>query len=86
MSGAGTDISHADDITQIVFHPGHSRAMLCTSTVQEVTRINTSEREWSMKPNKAKLTVVPITSVALVPLRVKGDVVHHQGGGTLLGL
>lgn len=85
-SGAGVNVLYADDVSQVVFHPGRSSMMLNARTSREIARINSFEEEWRIKTNMAKFTVVPIATKTPAPLLVDGDDVGFRPRGSLLGL
>ena len=85
-SNAGINVQYADDVTQVVFHPGRSKAMLSARTSREVERISAFEREWRIRTNVAKFTVIPLATQDPEPLLVEGDAVDYNASGNLLGL
>lgn len=85
-SEAGINLLYADDVSQIIFHPGRSSLMTNARTAREIARINAFEREWRIRTNLAKFKVVPLTTKTPAPLLVDGDDVEFSPRGTLLGL
>uniref|UniRef100_A0A0P4W158 Reverse transcriptase domain-containing protein n=1 Tax=Scylla olivacea TaxID=85551 RepID=A0A0P4W158_SCYOL len=85
-SAAGTNILYADDVSQVVFHPGRSGAMLNARTEREITRVNDFEKRWKIKTNLAKFTVIPMAAHRPVPLHVQGVPVAFKRQGSILGL
>ncbi|KAG0727852.1 RNA-directed DNA polymerase from mobile element jockey [Chionoecetes opilio] len=85
-SVAGMNVLYADDVSQVVFHPGRSSAMLNARTEREVARISAFEEEWRIKTNLAKFSVIPMATQNPPPLMVDGRVVDFQASGTVLGL
>ena len=45
VSDAGINVLYADDVSQVVFHPGRSSRMTNVRTGREITRINNFEKE-----------------------------------------
>ncbi|KAG0729416.1 hypothetical protein GWK47_000313 [Chionoecetes opilio] len=80
------NVLYADDVSQVVFHPGRSSAMLNARTEREVARISAFEEEWRIKTNLAKFSVIPMATQNPPPLMVDGRVVDFQASGTVLGL
>ncbi len=85
-SAAGTNILYADDVSQVVFHPGRSGARLNARTEREITRVNDFEKRWKIKTNLAKFTVIPMSAHRPVPLHVQGVPVAFKRQGSILGL
>ncbi|KAG0711334.1 RNA-directed DNA polymerase from mobile element jockey [Chionoecetes opilio] len=85
-SVAGMNVLYADDVSQVVFHPGRYSAMLNARTEREVARISAFEEEWRIKTNLAKFSVIPMATQNPPPLMVDGRVVDFQASGTVLGL
>lgn len=85
-SAAGINVQYADDVSQVIFHPGRSGRMLSARTEREITRVSAYEREWRIKTNLNKFTVIPTATRNPSPLFVGGDPVDYQRHGSLLGL
>lgn len=83
---SGINVQYADDISQVVYHPGRSRNMANARTEREIQRINTYEEEWRIQTNQAKFTVIPLATRNPSLLTVNGDVVDQQQHGKILGL
>ena len=86
VSLAGLNIQYADDITQVVHHPGRSRAMLNARTGREIARINTYEADWRIRTNLTKFAVIPLATLHPEPLLVDDEPVDLRSHGTMLGL
>uniref|UniRef100_A0A0P4W6I4 Uncharacterized protein n=1 Tax=Scylla olivacea TaxID=85551 RepID=A0A0P4W6I4_SCYOL len=85
-SAAGENILYADDVTQVVFHPGRLGRMLNARTGREIARVSTFEETWHIRTNLAKFTVIPISSRNPPPLIVEEGPVEFKAQGSLLGL
>lgn len=83
---SGINIQYADDISQVVYHPGPSKDMANARTEREILRINTFEDRWKINTNLAKFTVVPLATRNPSLLTVNDEVVDQQQHGTFLGL
>ena len=44
VSDAGINVLYANDVSQVVYHPGHSSSMMSARTGREIARINTFKR------------------------------------------
>ena len=86
VSDAGINVLYADDVSQIVFHPGRSSRMTNARTSREIARINNFEKEWKIRTNLAKFSVIPLATRTPAPLIVEGDDVGLSMRGSLLGL
>ncbi|XP_063850376.1 uncharacterized protein LOC135094309 [Scylla paramamosain] len=86
VSDAGINVLYADDVSQVVFHPGRSSRMLNARTGREIARINAFEREWRIRTNMAKFTVITLATKTPTPLLVDGDDVGFRPRGSTLGL
>ena len=86
VSDAGINLLYADDVSQVVFHPGRSSGMANARTSREVARINAFEKEWRIRTNLAKFKVIPLATRTPAPLVVDGDDVEFSPRGSLLGL
>ncbi|KAG0724360.1 hypothetical protein GWK47_005185 [Chionoecetes opilio] len=58
-SNAGINVLYADDVSQVVFHPGRSSAMLNARTSREIARVSTYEEEWKIQTNVNKFKPTP---------------------------
>ena len=85
-SAAGLNVQYADDITQLIFHPGRSSRLLNARTGREIARVNAFEEEWRIKTNIAKFAVVPLATKNPTPLLVDEDIVDFSPRGRFLGL
>jgi len=85
-SGAGINVSYADDVTQVVFHPGRSSRMTNARTKREIARVSTYESEWHINTNKTKFAVLPMATERPAPLLVDGEPLQFHHNGTMLGL
>ena len=85
-SRAGLNVQYADDVSQVVFHPGRSSHMLNIRTGREIHRVNTYEAEWKIQTNMAKFTAIPIVTRNPAPLLVEDELVDFRPRGSLLGL
>ena len=56
-----TDIMFADDITQVIEYPHHSRRFLARRTEREAERINEFEKKWKIKTNRNKFKLLSIS-------------------------
>lgn len=83
---AGINVQYADDVTQLVFHPGRSSRMLNSRTGREIARVNAFEEEWRIRTNLNKFAVVPLATRNPAPLLVNEDPVDFSPRGRLLGL
>ena len=86
VSDAGINVLYADDVSQVVFHPGRSSLMANARTAREIARINNFEKEWKIRTNLAKFSVIPLATRNPAPLTVEGDDVGLSVRGSLLGL
>ena len=55
-------------------------------TGREIARINNFEKEWKIRTNLAKFSVIPLATRTPAPLIVEGDDVGLSMRGSLLGL
>ena len=83
---AGINVQYADDVSQIVFHPGRSRLMLNARTGREISRVSSFEAEWRIRTNMFKFTVIAPATKHPAPLLVDDEVVDFRPNGSLLGL
>ena len=83
-STTGLNIQYAN-VSQVIFHPGRSSAMLNARTGQEVERINTFEK-WRICSNMIKFTVIPMATRNPTLLLVDDELVDFSNRGSLLGL
>ena len=82
----GTQISYADDVTQIVNYEGQSKIMLNSITKREIERINSYERNWKIKTSINKFTIIRLGAMTNDPLLIDEDVYYTQNKGKMLGL
>ena len=85
-STAGLNVQYADDVSQVVFHPGRSSAMLNARTGREVERVNAFEEKWRIRTNMTKFTAIPLSTRNPTPLLVNEELVDFSNRGSLLGL
>ena len=82
----GTQINYADDVTQIVNYEGPSKGMLNNITQREIEKVNQFERNWKIKTNINKFTIIRLGAKTNDPLIIDEDVYHTQNTGKMLGL
>ena len=82
----GLNIQYADDVSQLVVHPGRSKTILNARTSRDIARVNAHEARWRIKTSIEKFTVVPVATHTPAPLIVDDDVVEMGHRGRLLGL
>ena len=82
----GTQITYADDVTQIVNYEGKSRRMLINSTQREIEKVNKFERNWKIKTNINKFTIIRLGGIQEDSLIIDDDIYNSQASGKILGL
>ena len=85
-SNAGINVQYADDVSQIVFHPGRSKLILNARTGREITRVSSFEAEWRIRTNMMKFCVIAPATKHPEPLLANDEVINFRPNGTLLGL
>ena len=83
---AGVNVQYADDVSQIVFHPGRSKQLLNARTGREIARVSSFEAKWRIRPNMAKLTVLAPATRNPAQLIADDDPIGFRPIGSLLGL
>ncbi|MPC21935.1 hypothetical protein E2C01_014940 [Portunus trituberculatus] len=80
--------SRTTQLLRIHFHALQDRAMLRENarSSREVAQVNAFEKEWRIRTNMAKITVVPFATKIPAPLLVDGDDVGFSSRGSLMGL
>ena len=58
--------------------------MTNAQTGREIVRNNTFEKEWKIRTNLAKFSVIPLATMTLVPLIVEGDDVGFSMRGSYI--
>ena len=85
-SNAGIKVQFADNVTQVVYHPGRSSMMLNARTGREIARVNEYETSWRIETNLGKFSVLPLATLNPAPLLVEDEVVDFRPNGSVLGL
>ena len=58
-----TDIMFADDVTQVIEYPHHSKRFLARKMEREVERVNKYERKWKIKTKEISFNCCPYPSL-----------------------
>ena len=77
---------YADDITQIITHPGKARMFMSRKTEREIEKINNYETKWKIKTNTTKFKIVPLAIIKKQPITMDGNIIPYSKEGNLLGL
>ena len=85
-SDAGVNVQYADDVSQIIFHPGRSKQFLNTRTGREIDRVSSFEAKWRIRTNMAKFTVIAPATRNPAQLLANDDPIDFRPSGSLLGL
>ncbi len=80
----GLNVQYADDVSQVLFHPGRSRAMLNARTGRDIARVNSYEKRWKIKTNVGKFTVIPTSTLRPATLLVEDEEVEFKQRGASL--
>ena len=81
-----TDVSFADDNTQIVVYPGRGREALAIRTAREIQRINNFEKQWKIKTNLNKFQLLSISAKRPNDVIVDGTLIPFNREAKILGL
>ena len=81
-----TDVSFADDITQIIIYPGRGKEALARRTVTEINRINQFEKTWKIRTNKNKFQLLSISALQPNDVVVDGNLIPFKSKVKVLGL
>ena len=80
-----TDILFADDVTQVIEYPHHSKRFLARKTEREVERINKFERKWKIKTNRNKFQLLSISKLKPAEVRRQNRIVNSSDHISMLG-
>ena len=78
-------IIYADDITQVIAHPGSER-MLAALTKNAIVNINNFEHKWKIKTNINKFQIIPILRRKTNKIKIDKTIFDMHGEGKVLGL
>lgn len=85
-SGENLNLIYADDITQIIRYRGPSEKMLALQTMREIEKVNSYEKQWKIKTNRAKFQIIPILRTKTEPIIINNDNYEYDKEGKALGL
>ena len=80
-----TNILFADDVTQVIEYPHHSKRFLARKTEREVERINKFERKWKIKTNRNKFQLLSISKLKPAEVRRQNWIVNFSDHINMLG-
>lgn len=80
------NLTYADDVTQIIKYPGHSKQMAQRITSREVESQNKFERKWHIKTNLTKFTIIRMGAKIQDQLIIEEDLYETGTQGKILGL
>lgn len=80
------DICFADDITQIIIYPGHSRQRLARKTERAIQRVSDFEHRWKIRTNQNKFRLISISSREPHEVSMNGEPLQFDRNATVLGL
>ena len=81
-----TNISYADDISQIVTYPGKFSKFLAKTIEKEIKSLNNYEHKWKIKTNTNKFTLLPIAIKKYEQVNIDGNVINYSREGNILDL
>ena len=85
-STTGTNITYADDITQISHYEGKSKNIAALRTKREIEKINEYEDIWKIKTNIHKFKIIQLGARNKVPIQINNNMNHGADDGRILGL
>lgn len=80
------DTLFADDITQVIQHPGIGRQMLARRTEREVERVNDYEAKWKINTNIRKFGLLSVSKTRPDPVHIDGRRIQVNNEIKILGL
>lgn len=81
-----TNITYADDVTQLIRYPGPSKMMAQRAAIREIEQQNKYETSWKIKTNTNKFSILRLGARAHEQVITAQDVHETQNKGKILGL
>ena len=82
----GEYVAYADDVTQIIRHPGKGKQMMARITTHAIEQINEYEKKLKIKTNTQKLMIIHIARKNPTPITVNNVPIQYSNQGKILGL
>ena len=79
-------VAYADDLTQIITYPSKSFRMLACKTNEAISRMNNYERQWKIKTNMKKFTLIPLFRDGTMDIYFEHEKLNYSTNGKVLGL